>query len=509
MTERGRLDPGVGYWAEQWDPEGRLHPLYSTVRIGHRWVQVTTLPVLYLGWPLYRLGGYRLALLLPMVGSVLAALAARALARRIAPGESDGWAAFWIVGLASPLAIYALDFWEHSLGVAAMAWAVVLLLDLVEWRRRWPVAGAAGALFGAAATMRTEALVYAVVTVGAACLLLLVRRRRPAAAVGAGLIAVLGLAAVVAANYALELATAGGSIRFGRASGTASSAVSTAGDVAGTRLEEAALTAVSLHPSLEPSSYLVGVALLGLLVFVALRARGEGDAGPVVVAAVGVGALYLIRFTDGLGFVPGLVATTPLAALALARGWGPLAARVVLGTALVALPVVWATQYQGGAPPQWGGRYILTSGFLLGTVGVTAMAQLHPWARRAFVGLAIAVTAFGLAWTWQRTHQFAQASRALDRRDEPVLVSTVGHLHREGGSYYGDRRWLTAVHADDRRLALAVLEGAGVSRFGLVSLEGESPALPTGRWRETGRDRVPLFPDLDLEVVTYEAQAAA
>ena len=59
-----------------------------------------------------------------MLGAVLCAFAARALARRL--GGGDGWAAFWIIGLASPVAIYALDFWEHTLGLALMLWGVVL-----------------------------------------------------------------------------------------------------------------------------------------------------------------------------------------------------------------------------------------------------------------------------------------------------------------------------------------------------------------------------------------------
>src|SRR5205823_3246135 len=122
MRQHAGLDPDVGYWAAAHDPTGRLHPLYDTVRVGHRWIAVTTLPVLYLGHPLYDLGGYRLALLLPMLGTMAAALASRALARRLGADERLGWVAFFVVALGSPLALYALDFWEHSIGVALMGW---------------------------------------------------------------------------------------------------------------------------------------------------------------------------------------------------------------------------------------------------------------------------------------------------------------------------------------------------------------------------------------------------
>ena len=352
MEANGGLDPDLGYWAEQWDPGGRLHPLWYTSRLGEKWVNVTTLPALYAGYPLYRLGGYRLALLIPMAGSVLAALAARALARRLDDG-STGWAAFWVVGLLSPLALYALDFWEHSLGVALVLWAGVLLLDLARARAGWRGAAAAGLLVGAAATMRTEALVYGAVAAGGACLFLLVRGRRLLPPLAAGLALAAGMALPLVANEVLERATVGQTVRSGRVSGTAGLAGTEAGD---DRLQEAALTAVGFEPSLGPGPVVVGLLGLGLLVWAAAR-FAAGDRGPATVAAVGVVALYLLRFGTGLGFVPGMVAASPLAAVGLALGWRGTASRLLVAMALLALPLVWAFQFLGGATAQWGGRW--------------------------------------------------------------------------------------------------------------------------------------------------------
>lgn len=537
MAERDRLDPDIGYWAERWDPEGRVHPLYYTTRYGHRWVNATTLPVLYAAYPLYSLGGYRLALLLPMLGSVAAALAARALARRLAAGSPDdpdgpdpdgpdpdgpdhgpygadgpGWAAFWIVGLASPLLIYALDIWEHSIGVAAMAWAVLLLVDAVEGRRGWPAFAAAGALFGGAATMRTEALVYAFVSVAAACVVLLVWRRRVLAAVAGGLAAAAGLVVPLVANYAIEVATVGEGIRFVRTTGTASAAVAGAvggsGAVSGgtgTRLQEAMLNAAGLTPRLAPLSYLIGFGTLGLLAFATWRvARAPGDIGPAVLAAAGVGVLYLFRFADGLGFVPGLAAATPLAVVGGVLGWRTVAGRYVVTVALVALPLVWATQFSGGAAPQWAGRYLLVSGLLLGVAGVVALPALPRWARAGGVGLAVTVTAFGVAWTSVRTHDFARAEAALNGRPEPVLVSQIGHLVREGGAFYGDRRWLTAPTDADQRFAVGVVEAAGDTRFGLVQLSAGRVEPRFAGWRSTGSDELELVDGLRVTVTTYD-----
>src|SRR5512134_1368471 len=76
MVDAGDFDPDLGYWAEEWDSEGDYHPLYYTSHLGDRWVNVTTLPVVLAARPLYDVGGYRLALLLPMLGAVATALAA-------------------------------------------------------------------------------------------------------------------------------------------------------------------------------------------------------------------------------------------------------------------------------------------------------------------------------------------------------------------------------------------------------------------------------------------------
>src|ERR1700704_4467839 len=83
MQSHHDFDPNAGYWAARDDPQGRLHPLYDTRHVGDRYVSVTTLPMLLLARPLWALGGMRLALLLPMLGGVAAAAAARVLAKRL------------------------------------------------------------------------------------------------------------------------------------------------------------------------------------------------------------------------------------------------------------------------------------------------------------------------------------------------------------------------------------------------------------------------------------------
>ena len=207
MERHGGLDPDIGYWAEREDPAGVLHPLYYTYRVGRNWVNVTTLPMLYAAYPLYRIGGDRAVLLLPMLGAVFSAFAARALARRL--GGGTGWTAFWAIGLASPVAIYALDFWEHSVGLAFMLWGVVFVLDVIDGRAGWRGAVGAGALFGAAATLRQEALVYLAVAGAVLGITLVVRQRAFGRAFRRGSAMLAGAAAVLLANDTLERAALG------------------------------------------------------------------------------------------------------------------------------------------------------------------------------------------------------------------------------------------------------------------------------------------------------------
>ncbi|HEX2576731.1 MAG TPA: hypothetical protein VHK88_10315, partial [Aquihabitans sp.] len=246
MDERGAsTDLDVGYWAEARDPDGDLHPYYGTGRIGDRWIQVTTVPMILAARPLHDVGGYRLSLLLPMAGGVLCAAAARSLARRFGADEDRARWAFWLVGLAGPVLLYAVDLWEHTLGLAAMAWAVVALADARAGERLGRVAvlgGAAGLLWGAGFSMRTESLLYGATMTGAVLLWTVVVDRRLGRSLVIGAASAAGVAIGVLANRALEAEVLGGSLRTGRAGGAAGGAGADLGD----RLREGLVTSIGL-----------------------------------------------------------------------------------------------------------------------------------------------------------------------------------------------------------------------------------------------------------------------
>jgi hypothetical protein len=484
MVATGSWHPELPYWAEAQDPTGRVHPIFDTVRVDGRWVHVTTLPMLLAAVPLYALGGYRLALLLPMLGAVGVALAARSLARRMA-GEAAGWRAFWVVGLTSPIVVYALDLWEHSLGVACVLGAVALLAGVVEGEAVPRRAIAAGALLGLAATMRTEALVYTAVAVGVCALFSLVAGevRR---AVTTGALAVGGFAPVWLANRGLEVAL-GGTSREGRATSAASGGLSHVGD----RVREAAITLLAARPDALAKVVVVGGIFVGLVAgAVVASRRGRPDVGRGLLVAAA--ALHLVLILQGLGFVPGMLIAAPLAVVALATRPTTRAGSYALAVAVGSLPLVWAFQYLGGAFPQWAGRYALPSCLLLVTLGVVALPSLERSVQIGIVVLAALVTASGVGWLSERSHAVDRWFEQAAARPEEVLIVRNGFFVREGGAASTERRWLTAVSKADLDVAVGVVDGAGLHTFGTVDEAADAPARLDGA-RLVGTDATRLL----------------
>ncbi len=498
MDERGDLDPDVGYWAEHFDPQGGAHPLALTRHVGDQWVNVTTLPMLYAAVPLYDVGGLRGILLLPMLGAVLTALAARALARRLG---GDGMFAFWAVGLATPVAVYALDFWEHALGLAAMLWGVVLLFDVARRVAGWKAALAAGLLFGMAATMRTEALVYAVAAVGVSLLVAWFDDHEFRRAFRLGVASLVGVAIPLLLNNLLERAVLGTSFRAARGS----RAALTPGGGGGSRVRDSVITAVGLNrfrPELDWTlgaaiAVLIGGAVLCFLAKAPDRRRwGWYALGGAVV-------LYMFRFADGLGFLPGVLTASPFAAAGLFVCWRRRELRLPAAIALLAVPVVWFFQYSGGANPQWGGRYLLLTGTLLAVGAAVALGAAPRAARVGVVLLALVITGCGVAWLSVRSHAIADTMETIDRIHGPVVTTDLPHFLREGGGFYGpDRPWLTAETPSEVAPAIRIVDRAGYRRLTLVGTVRGRPTL--GPYRRTGSERMHYLDDTDVVLTTYE-----
>jgi len=222
-------------------------------------------------------------------------------------------------------------------------------------------------------------------------------------------------------------------------------------------------------------------------------------------AAFAAGAMvYLVRFRAGLG-----LRARHARRVAVRRGrvflaWRRPALRLPAAIACVALPVAWYAQYQGGADPQWGGRYILLSGALLTVAGVVALRT----APRAFVAvlvLAAVTTAMGVGWLSVRSNTTADGMAAIVARNDQVLISRQTHMLREGGAFYtADRHWLTAPRPRSLREAVRIASESGATEIGLVGGEDQAPPASLGdfsRGRDrTGVVRAPRRPPADHDV---------
>lgn len=451
----------VGYWAAADDPELRFHPLYYTAVVAGRPQQLSTLPMVWLARPLHAIGGDRLTLVLPIAGGIACALAARALAARF--GAVDPWTAYWIVALATPVAIYSLDLWEHTLGLAGIAWGVVHVIDAVDRSRHTRSvlghAAAAGLLFGAAATVRTEALVYALAFVGGAVGMLLVRRAARAS-LTLGAVSFVGVAVTWIANAWFERLVLGASLRSARAADVASGT----GERAGDRLHDAWITLAGTNYADVTVDRLVGGLIVGGTVIAAwLAARGSRRLAMVMAAIV---AAYVLRIGSGLSFVPGLVPVFPLAAVGAVTGWRSRRARPYVAAAVAAIPLIVATSYAGMPGAQWGGRYLFGSGLVLAVAAVATGASLPSRARVVAVVVSVAITATGVVYFATRTHEVGRASDAVGTVavGADVIVSRVPFLWRElGATYDPAARHLTVVDPDDLAAAFTIARAHGAA----------------------------------------------
>ncbi len=498
MDRRGDWSPDLGYWAEDLDPDGSLYPMASTSHVGDTWINVTSLPMIFTARPLYAVGGGLAVGVIPLLGTVLAALAARSISRRLG---GDGVMAFWLVGLASPATIYALDFWEHAPALALMMWGVVHAMDASEPDGSWRSALLSGLVLGLAAAMRQEAILYGVVIGAALALRLLLSGRfltmlgRCVAYGGAAL-------TMVGANTLIEWWVIGKSTRSTRVSGTF---VAGGGDPL-LRFKEAVITGISPFAQATTLNIAIAIILAFAMVQLGLRAERPEAQRPYLLIGGAVLALWIFdNLINGLGFTPGLVATTPVAALVAGRVWRDERHRLVGLVALGTMPLVWVFGYTGGAGPQWGGRYLLLSGALLITAAPTLFTSTNArtlLTRVAVIGFAI--TMAGVTFAAMRTHSNADAMRALADRDEQVILFNGGHRAREAGALNLDEQWFVTATPETRAEAGELLLDAGFTRIAYVGgwLQDSPPEVPG--WTVVDKEYVPLMGDLVLAVSVME-----
>jgi hypothetical protein len=508
MVERDDWSTDLGYWAELSDPEGLAFPFAHTTRTENGWwVNTTSLPMVLAARPLWVAGGAQLALLIPMMAAAGAAVVAGRIQRRL--DAERGTAAMWIVGLSTPLAVYALDFWEHSVGVFLMALGVLGVLnsfDVSTRLRAAMYASGAGLAFGFAATMRQEALVYGFVsgvvfTIGQ----LGGGPRRSAANLSTALIPsaamAFGAVGVLYVNDLVEAKFYGSSLRAGRSVGTVAGAASGFEE----RVNAGFTIALSPINAIHPVATFFGLLILAGLVWLMITIRSGGAVrlpATLLIATAAILALRIIRF--GPTFVPGMVPAAPLVIAGAFLGTRTRQHRTVVGIALGALPLIFLTQYPAGAVPQWGGRYVLLTGFLLVIVSCAELPRLHAVAFRGLLVAGVLVTASGVWFNAVRTTSLEDDFELIETvADGDVVVWYDSVKAREGGPEIVEHRWLSTVGDSERSAVLSILADESIDRFvyvdqidaEVVEFEGFEAVSEIGEWELSPilRQRLTIF----------------
>lgn len=448
MVASESFNPDLGYWFEDADPDGQFFPLRNSQRTSTGvWINSTSLTTLLPAVPLWSALGQRSILVIPILGALAAVAAAGALARRINP-ESDGVLAMLAVGLASPMTIYALDFWEHTWGAALVLWSIVALHDALMKTRLAP-AVLAGAFVGIAATMRQEALVYAFVgglVIGG----FFAHRRRILDMFKIGVGYTLGFAVLFLGYGQLEDALIGGS---GSRTNRGLDTLGQTGSLVTDRLISAATWLVAPIGSNEPLALMMG-AILAVSATAFARwlffTDQSEDPGLAKKAMVLTWAVWLVGIPLlKPGWIPGLLIAAPAAIFGMVAGvserrW------TLLALSAMPVPIIFATAFVDGSAVQWGSRYLLPTSLVLTVLGVEALRRVSKPALTMVLAVSVLVTLSGSAWTIQRSHWIADdGQQVVELAQGDVVVWANGLTAREMGDYSLGQRWLTV---DDPRL---------------------------------------------------------
>ena len=477
MINGGDWDPGLDYWFESSDPEGRFFPAaHTSLAPNGSWINSTSWTMLLVARPLWAIGGARLALIIPLLGSLAAAFAGRSLYRRLYPNHNAD-TVFALVALGTPILIYAFDFWEHGWGAALTVAGMTKTLDAIERRSRAATIAAmlAGLSYGVAATMRQEALVFGFVA-GVALLTASLRTRGVIEVLRGSAIFAVGAIAPVVAHGFVEHILIGGPSRVSRGSETLQGIPTDA------LFNRAAAGATMLGFAFERTievGWVVSATMVLLLGMSAISFWVWGPRSGRLVAALFAITISLyvasVLVYGGHGRVPGLFIATPLAAFGAAavlrrRNYAEI---VVLAGAV---PLVLATGFTAGSLSQWGGRYLLGFGIAMVVAGYGWVRENSTFITALLVGCSLTISLLGAGFSVHTSQVRAMGLiTLLDVSDEAdAVIWEDWFLSREFGPEMITRQWLSARSEEDRRDLAPRLTQAGIDEFFFVAVDSEN-----------------------------------
>jgi hypothetical protein len=490
------------------DPEGDAFPLQYSDRGEKGFAPFAKHPV----YPLLLAGADRIAgvpamVLLSMVGTLVAATLAAALAGHLAPGLRRP--TLWTTGVASPLLFDGYMVIAHTLAAALVTGALLLVLRTWRTGRLLPVLGTAACLAGAI-LLRTEALLFGMALAVATGAYGVLRRNAPAviaaaAAAGASVV-------TVRVEHAMTHAIVGPALSLNAAINPSVSRDPLRGFVT-----------TWLRPS--QGGHQVGdlflFVMMGTLLAAALSARrrpAEG-AGITLLAVVAASAAVVRVFVDSPDAVPGLLVAFPIfwAGLWLLdrRTFAGIPGGLTGATVVLFFVAVAASQYERGGSGEWGGRYFalgLPLAVPLVLDGYRRFADRVDVRTRtvvvgALVACSLALTVLAVRTLDNDHHASESVVAAVDRaagRDVPVILTTEAVLPRSAWRTFDRQRWLLV---DAERLAdyARRLRQAGIDRVTFATRERLRTEPILNRVYETA-DSVGASDGSGWQVLTLQAR---
>jgi hypothetical protein len=488
----------IGYPAAELDPGFRWFPTAGEHfrRVGAQFFSIVSFVFPLLNAPFVALLGEAGATILPLLGGIGVLALVPRIAR--AAGVRDDAATIVAVALATPLAFYALDFWENTLAAFLALAAIALLLRQRAWL--------AGGAVGLSCALREEGYVF-LVALGIAVAM---RERR------AALRLLAGAAAVIVPLLVAQQLIYGNPLGLHLAVHTAADGIALP--------ERLARNVFYFLLQFHERTGLAGVLALAPVAAIIVGAVGAGErarlvAQSAVLVAAAAGLALIVLHGDPITntrYTQGLLLFLPFSVLFATR-WrelvsgGPdrtddvvrLLARTVCIYVAV-MPLVLRANWSGII---WGPRYFVVITPLLVIVSLAAIDRSRR-ARAMAVALfavAIALELHGLVLLQRKLAATARLRDAV-RGAAPVVVTDVFWLPEELGSLYFEKQILMPPTARECSLALRTLRSRGVERVTVVTSRAfgsYGPALAPMAVRRTAM-RTEGVPLLDVEL--YDLQ---